>query len=109
MNNNEKRWTEKFNVSDKDTCHGEWNFNLKKIHGSIIIESIEIINSNRGCQGHPKTISALVQNIPIENLDLDTLAKADCVHEASCGMVLAKCVEKLKMQRRKILRLYDLF
>ena len=96
MNEYLDRWTRKFDVSDKDTCHGEWNFHLKKIDGKVIIESIDIINSNRGCQGHPKTISALLQNIPIDNLDLDALSKADCIHETSCGMVLAECVENIK-------------
>ena len=90
------KWTEKFDVSDKDTCHGEWNFNLKKIDGTVIIVSIDIVNSNRGCQGHPKTISALVQNIPIHNIDLEALSEASCIHETSCGMVLAECANKIK-------------
>lgn len=96
MANSSNRWTEKFDMSNTDTCHAEWNFNLKKIDDEIIVESIDIINSNRGCQGHPKTITALVQNIPIDNLDLEALSKANCIHETSCGMVLAKCVENIK-------------
>lgn len=94
--NNIKKWTEKFDMSNTDTCHGEWNFNLKKIDDDIIIESIDIVNSNRGCQGHPKTICALVQNIPIDNLNLEALLKAGCIHETSCGIVLAECVRKIK-------------
>ena len=96
LNEKNKKWTKKFDMSDKDTCHGEWNFNLKKVNGKTIIESIDIVNSNRGCQGHPKTISALIQNIPIDSINLAALSEADCIHETSCGMVLAECVNNIK-------------
>ena len=66
------------------------------MNGDIIIESVEIISTGRGCHGHPKTISALVKNIPISSIDVDTLSIAECVHETSCGMVLADCIKKNK-------------
>jgi len=89
------KWTVKFDTSNEDTCQDEWIFNLKKIAGETIIESIEIVQSGKGCKGHPKTISALVRNIPINDLDLDALSNTNCIHDISCGMVLGSCVEEI--------------
>jgi len=95
-NANSDKWTVKFDMSNDDTCHKEWIFNLRKNSSDIIIESVDIIQSGKGCKGHPKTISALVRNISINELDLEALSEADCVHDTSCGMVLASCVEAIK-------------
>ena len=91
-----KKWTLQFDMTNIDTCHNQWAFNLSNSGEGIVIDSVEILNSGKGCQGHTKTISALVHNLPIKDLDLDSLSKTNCKNDTSCGMVLAACVESIK-------------
>ena len=92
----QKTWSVEFDLSDSDTCHDKWIFNLSKEGNKINIHSVNIIQTEKGCQGHPKTIQALVKDIPLDNLDLQALSLTECKKEISCGMVLARCIESIK-------------
>lgn len=93
--------TRKFNFGE-DTCKREWVFTLSETEAGLVIEDIKITphyqNSGqpRGCQGHPKTIVALLKQRTLDSIDIDELSKSTCVLEFSCGQALAECLEKLK-------------
>ena len=80
-----------FDLSNEDTCMKHWAFTLQENGQGPIIKSIKIKPSPEGCVGHPKTIMALVKNIPISELDIERLSATKCVRTKSCGMNLASC------------------
>ena len=88
--------TVEFDMSQEDTCMKRWVFNLKQDSGEPVIESVEIERERQGCVGHPKTISALVRNVPVNALDVEALSQTQCARSTSCGMVLASCVSAIQ-------------
>ena len=77
-----------FDLSDEDTCMKYWTFSLEEHDDQTIIKSIKIKPSAEGCVGHPKTIMALVRDIPVAALDTERLSRTKCVRTTSCGMTL---------------------
>jgi hypothetical protein len=77
-------------MKKEDTCKNQWIFHMKQEDGVSVIESLEIAPTRQGCPGHPKTIEALVRDIPVDKLDLDAL------YRTTCGMNLADCVSAIK-------------
>ncbi|MFC1887366.1 TSCPD domain-containing protein [Candidatus Cloacimonadota bacterium] len=74
----------------------KWVFYMKQNDSGWIIDNLDIIRTDRGCKGHPKTIIALIHNKPISFIDPELLEQATCSRETSCGMVLAKCLKALE-------------
>lgn len=92
-----KTWEKEFDKSNEDTCKSKWVFNLKDVNGNTIIESVEIEKNKKGCPGHPKTISALLNNKPLKGIDTKLLSETKCGYrEKSCGMILAECINEIK-------------
>lgn len=92
-----KQWTREFDTSRQETCMTRWTFHLRQSEGGVVpeIESLEIERAMQGCPGHPKTISALVRNRRIDQIDLKALEQTSCPRPHSCGQVLGHCVESL--------------
>ena len=84
-----------FDLSDQDTCMKHWTFTLEEHDDHTVIKSVGIKPSAEGCVGHPKTIMALVRDIPVAALDTERLSRTKCVRTTSCGMNLAACVEAI--------------
>jgi hypothetical protein len=84
-----------FDLSDEDTCMKHWAFSLEEHDDQTIIKSIKIKPTVEGCVGHPKTIMALVRDMPVAALDTERLSRTKCVRTTSCGMNLATCVEAI--------------
>jgi hypothetical protein len=91
-----KQWKLEFNMEKEDTCKKQWIFHMKQDNGVKVIESLEIAPARQGCPGHPKTIEALVRDMPVDNLDLEALHQTTCMRNKSCGMNLADCVSVMK-------------
>ena len=91
-----KQWTLEFDLEKEDTCKQQWIFHLKQEDGVSVIETLEIAPARQGCPGHPKTIAALVRNMPVDRLDLEALQRTTCMRRKSCGMNLADCVSAIK-------------
>lgn len=84
-----------FEMDNEDTCMREWHFEvLKDESGKKIVDS-NIIYSKQGCNGHPKTISALIKGSNLGNINVEELRKTGCFRSESCGMTLAKCITEL--------------
>ena len=91
-----KEWRREFDTSLQDTCMNSWSFQLQQEDGAApIIKSVEIDRAGQGCPGHPQTISALVKDLEIDQIDLDALAATDCPRSLSCGQVFGQCVASL--------------
>ncbi len=86
------KWTLEFDMDSKDTYKNNWIFHMKRDTDIPVIESVQIAPARQGCPGHPKTIEALVRNMPVDQMDLDALQRTTCLHVKSCGMNLADCV-----------------
>lgn len=84
-----------FNMTDEDTCMRTWNFDLEEKNGEIIILDSNIEFTKQGCNGHPKTISALIKERKASDIDLEALMDTTCFRKQSCGMTLAACVEAI--------------
>ena len=91
-----KKWTVEFDTADNDTCTDYWTFHMKEEEGRPIIESVKIDRDRQGCVGHPKTITALMKNIPVDALDVGALAETTCVREQSCGMNLGSFIQTIR-------------
>lgn len=87
--------TIKFNVSHEDTCMENWLFEIEETDEGKVIRNSEIEFKRRGCQGHPKTIAALIKNRPINTIDTVILAETKCVRGKSCGMIFGECLSKI--------------
>lgn len=81
-----------FDLSEEDTCMKHWTFTVQGEGKECVIQSVKIKPSPEGCVGHPKTIMALVRDMPVSTLDIDRLHSTKCVRSKSCGMNLASCV-----------------
>lgn len=78
------------------TCKDRWHFILSHDgNGDYRIEEMEI-SGDRGCQGHPQTIAALVKGRRVSELDLEALADTPCARGQSCGQTFAKLLADLK-------------
>jgi hypothetical protein len=86
--------TMKFNYQGEDTCLSDWSINFSN-DDELMIHSVEIAESPMGCKGHPKTIMALIKDIPYKNINIEGLKNATCPRGKSCGMILAKSLEKI--------------
>ena len=91
-----KKWTREFDMENEDTCKKQWVFHLKQAGQTAVIESLDIAPARQGCPGHPKTIQALVRDMPVDKLDLDALQQTTCMRRKSCGMNLADCVAAIR-------------
>ena len=77
------------------TCKDTWRFTLQPL-GDNDYRIVELqISGERGCEGHPKTIAALLQGRRISELSLEDLSRTECARHQSCGQSLAKVVEDL--------------
>ena len=84
-----------FDLSEQDTCMKHWTFSVEEDGDQTIIKSVKIRPSAEGCVGHPKTIMALVRDMPVAAIDTERLSRTKCVRTTSCGMGLAACVEAI--------------
>jgi len=84
-----------FEMDTEDTCMKEWYFGIEKDESGKKITNSKIVYSKQGCNGHPKTISALIKGNNLESINVDELMKTDCFRSQSCGMTLGKCVTEL--------------
>ena len=91
-----KKWTVEFDLEKEDTCKKQWTFHMKQENGIPTIESLEIAPARQGCPGHPKTIEALVRNMPVDKIDSEALHQTTCIRQKSCGINLAECVSAIK-------------
>lgn len=85
----------------RDTCKRSWTFVLRSEGGNLVIQDLTITDDRRedgniqGCQGHPKTIVALVKGRTVDSIDLAALAAAGCPRNKACGQVLAECLRSV--------------
>lgn len=78
------------------TCKDTWRFVLQpQTANDYLIVDLQI-EGKSGCQGHPKTIAALLRGRRISEISLDDLRTTDCSRHQSCGQTLAKVIEDLK-------------
>jgi hypothetical protein len=64
-------------------------------NGDYRILDIEA-TGNQGCEGHPKTIAALLRGRLVSEIDLTSLAETPCSRRDSCGQTLGHLVQQLK-------------
>ena len=90
--------TYSFTCDAENHCKQNWIFEIESIDGKSIINNIEITEREKpkGCFGHPKTITALVKGVDLENIDTDLLSETDCIRDISCGQFLADCINTIK-------------
>ncbi len=82
-----------YNPADgTDTCKVSFNFELKEEEGKIIIKQL-IVDGEKGCIGHNKTIELLVKDRAIQDLPIEELKEAGCKRASSCSQELAKALE----------------
>lgn len=92
-----KEWQEQFDTTADETCMDKWVFHLTADDaGRVTVRSVEITPSKNGCKGHPKTITALVRNLPLSLISPEALAETGCPRKLSCGMVLGRCQEQIR-------------
>lgn len=91
-----RQWTQEFATGDTDTCMNKWTFRLRQDGGDVTIESVDVQRDRQGCEGHPKTIGALVRNVPLAAIDLEALANTTCPRGKSCGQVLGECIALIR-------------
>ncbi|NLX57930.1 MAG: TSCPD domain-containing protein [Phycisphaerae bacterium] len=78
------------------TCKDTWRFVLQPLpDADYVIMDLEI-RGRSGCEGHPKTIAALLRGRRISEIALDDLRTTECSRHQSCGQTLAKVLEDLK-------------
>jgi len=97
--------TREFTFDADETCKVRWTFHIGADDDGAVIEDVEIEGyrtepegRERGCLGHPKTISALLRGRPLADLDAEELAEATCARDQSCGQALAECLQQLKSE-----------
>lgn len=90
-----------FEFDFKKTCKVRWTFTLTQKPEGLVIDNLEVIaqkrgdNGIQGCQGHPKTLAALIRGQAVHNLPIAELSAAGCDWPTSCGQTLAKCLQTL--------------
>ena len=87
--------TYKFDVSKEDTCNHNWTFEVEENGSEKTIRNLGI-EFRQGCQGHPKSLAALVANRPVDSIDTDLLSQTTCGRTTSCGMILGKCISQIQ-------------
>jgi hypothetical protein len=94
----ETKLTKEYSFEDRHTCKSYWTFELEKVAGMWIIQSLQIDEREQpiGCEGHPKTLMALLKNRPVNSIDVNALSDSYCEKDISCSQVLAKCITQLK-------------
>lgn len=84
-----------FSGTEDDTCLKKWSFEIEKNDNKKIINDIQIAFTNKGCKGHPQTISALVKGRALDDIDVEALLQTSCFRSQSCGKSLGLCIQKL--------------
>ncbi len=96
------RSTHEFTFEQDQTCKERWVFEVSRGDEGLVIEDVAVTahktgdGGSMGCQGHPKTIAALLRGRSLDSIDPDSLADAACVRACSCGQALATCLRQLK-------------
>jgi hypothetical protein len=99
-----RTFTRTFAFPPAETCKHEWVFTLSDGVDGAVIESLEIkahttdAGKDRGCLGHPLSISALVRGLPVESIDVEALAQAGCARSVACGQALARCLLEIRQE-----------
>ena len=94
-------FTRTFTFDADTTCKWQWTFAVSPGPGGLLIEDLEITphckdgGAERGCQGHAKTIIALLKGRLVKSLDVAALRKAACPRDLACGQALAHCIDQL--------------
>ncbi len=94
-------FTRTYSFDCEKTCKTDWVFTLSTGFDGPVIEDIQIkphttnAGNEKGCQGHPKTIAALLKGLPISSINVEALTQASCAREVACGQVLAQCLQDL--------------
>ncbi len=95
-------YTRTFTFDPADTCKERWDFTISDGPDGLVIEEVTITPSVGpngqpvGCQGHPQTIGALLQGLPVDSIDITALSQAACSRNLACGQALARCLADLK-------------
>lgn len=84
-----------FKMTDEDTCMRTWTFDIEETDGEQVVKDSFVEYTKQGCNGHPKTISALIKGRKVSEIDLNALKETTCFRSQSCGMSLAACLEAL--------------
>jgi len=85
-----------FKPADTDnTCKKLFSFDLQKEGGCVYINNLTI-EGDKGCVGHPKTISALLKGRNIGELPVEELSVCTCARDISCGQQVAKALQQIK-------------
>ncbi|MHA1213467.1 MAG: TSCPD domain-containing protein [Candidatus Heimdallarchaeota archaeon] len=96
-----KLYTHTYEVKEgKDTCKTEFIFELEEAEGKNIIKNLTI-EGEKGCIGHNKSISILIQGQAIEDIPLEALAEAGCKRASSCSQELAEALQEILDKRQK--------
>lgn len=78
------------------TCKDRWHFVLER-DGAEDYRIVKLeISGDRGCEGHPKTIAALMQNRRVTEIDDEALHGVECSRDQSCGRTFALLVRELR-------------
>ncbi len=95
---NETKVTKEYSFEPENTCKSKWTFELEKVAGLWLIQSLKINEraAPKGCEGHPKSLEILLKNRPVNSIDVNALADSYCDKDISCSQVLAKCINQLK-------------
>lgn len=90
--------TKKYSYEYHNTCKSNWTFELEKVAGIWLIQSLKIEEREqpKGCEGHPKSLEILLKNRPVNSIDVNALADSYCDKDVSCSQVLAECITQLK-------------
>jgi hypothetical protein len=85
-----------FDFKGEKTCMKTWTFDIENGDGELKVKDSKIDFSGQGCKGHPKTISALIRNRPLDTIDTEVLRGTGCFQPLSCGMNLGSCIDEIR-------------
>jgi len=83
-----------------DTCKLSFDFEYMEEDGEIIIKHL-IIDGEKGCIGHNKSMAILIRDKKISEIPIAELEEAGCRRAVSCNQILAKALQEIIEQKYK--------
>ena len=100
----ETTFTRTFAFDKETTCKHRWHFTLSNGLDGPVIEEVDISphagpgGKSTGCQGHPKTIAALLSGLPVSSINIEALTQAGCSRDLACGQALGRCLQQIRAE-----------
>ena len=82
---------------DVNTCKQRYEFQYRTEGDDIIVEQLSV-TGDKGCKGHPRTISVLLKGRRVNDLPIDDLTAITCTRDSSCPQQLVQAVVALRKE-----------